>query len=195
MRASKSWLIPALCLALGASASAKPDLRETSVALDGPSFPVGNLRFTIPARWQIEPVDGPARGGQWRVPPLHGQGAAGEVVAYFFGPGAGGSAEENIEAWIGTMFAPGGHPADKQWQYQTGGFNVSQVVIFGTYDEVVASPGIAPIPRPNYVLLGTVIENPAGNIYWRFTGPEALVTATLPLFNKMIDSVKVQARN
>jgi hypothetical protein len=195
MRVSKSWLIPALCLALDASASAKPDVRETRAALDGPSFPVGNLSFTLPARWQIEPVEGPARGGQWRVPPLHGQSDAGEVVAYFFGPGAGGSAEENIEAWIGTMFAPDGHPADKQWQHQTGGFKVSQVVIFGTYDEAVASPGIPPVARPNYVLLGTVIENPAGNIYWRFTGPETLVTATLPLFNKMIDSVKVRTRN
>jgi len=50
-----------------------------------------------------------------------------------------------IEAWIGTMFVPGGHPADKQWQYNAGGFKVSQVVIFGTYNEVVASPGI-PLP-------------------------------------------------
>jgi hypothetical protein len=175
-----------------ANARAKPALRETDVELKGPSFPVGNLSFTIPTRWQIEPVDGPARGGQWRVPPLRGQGESGEVVAYFFGPGVGGSAEENIEAWIGTMFSPGGHPADKQWQYQTGGFKVSQVVIFGTYNQVVASPGIPPMARPNYVLLGTVIDNSAGNIYWRFTGPEALVTATLPLFNKVIDSVKVQ---
>jgi len=193
MRVSKSWLIPALCLATIASLHAKSALRETNVELNGPSFPVGNLTFTVPSRWQIEPVDGPARGGQWRVPPLHGQGDAGEVVAYFFGHGAGGSAEENIEAWIGTMFSAGGHPADKQWQYKTGGFNVSQVVIFGTYNQVVGSPGIPPLPRPNYVLLGTVIQNPAGNIYWRFTGPEALVTVTLPIFNKMIDSVKVHA--
>ncbi|HEX4139449.1 MAG TPA: hypothetical protein VHY09_03820 [Candidatus Methylacidiphilales bacterium] len=193
MRLPKSWLVPALGLAAIASLQAKTALPVPTVELSGPSFPVGNLTFTVPARWEIEPVDGPARGGQWRVPPLHGQGDAGEVVAYFFGRGAGGSAEENIEAWIGTMFSPGGHPADKQWQYQAGGFKVSQVVIFGTYNQVVTSPGIPPVARPNYVLLGTVIDNPAGNIYWRFTGPEALVTAALPLFNKMIDSVKVHA--
>jgi len=57
---------------------------------------------------------------------------------------------------------------------------------------VVSLPGIPPMAKPNYGLLGTVIENPAGNIYWRFTGPEPLLTATLPLFNKMIDSVKMQ---
>ena len=37
-----------------------------------------------------------------------------------------------------------------------------------------------------------VIEGPTGNIYWRFTGPEPLITANLPLFNKVIDSVKPQ---
>ncbi len=185
------WLAVVMGILAQMDAHAKPVARDTDVQLSGPSFPVGNLTFTIPSRWQIQMVDGPARGGQWRVPPLRGQGDAGEVVTWFFGPGAGGTAEENIMAWIGTMFSPGGHPADKQWQYKAGGFPVSQVVIFGTYNEAVASPGIPPLARPNYVLLGTVIENSAGNIYWRFTGPEALVTATLPLFNKMIESVKV----
>ena len=49
-----------------------------------------------------------------------------------------------------------------------------------------------PAIKSNYGLLGAVIENPQGNIYWRFTGPEPLITATLPLFNKVIDSVKPQ---
>jgi hypothetical protein len=187
-----SWLVPALCLAAAVGAQAKPAVHETDVELSGPRFPVGNLAFTIPARWEIEMVDGPARGGQWRVPPLHGAGEAGEVVAFFFGPGVGGTPEQNIEDWIDTMVSPGGHPADKQWQYKAGGFRVSQVVIFGTYNQVVNSPGIPPVARPGYGLFGTVIQNSGGNIYWRFTGPEPLVTATLPLFEKMIGSVKVE---
>jgi hypothetical protein len=190
MRVAKFWLVPAFCLAAMVGAAAKPAVRDSAAELNGASVPIGPLAFTIPTRWEMEPVEGPARSGQWRVPPLHGQGDAGEVVAYFFGPGAGGSTEENIAAWIGTMSSPGGHPADKQWQNQASGFHVSQVVIFGTYNQVVTSPGIPPVAHPGYVLLGTVIENPRGNIYWRFTGPEALVTATLPVFNKMIDSVK-----
>ena len=53
-------------------------------------------------------------------------------------------------------------------------------------------PGVPPVPKPNYGLLGAVIENPQGNLYWRFTGPEPLITASIPLFNKIIDSVKPQ---
>ncbi len=179
-------------VALPASSPAKPAVHDADVTLYGPHFPVGDLTFTIPSRWEIQTVDGPARGGQWRVPPLHGEGEGGEVVAYFFGPRAGGSAKENIEAWIGTMSTAEGHPADKQWKYEVNGFKISQVVIFGTYNRRVSLPGIPPVAKPNFGLLGTVIENPGGNIYWRFTGPEPLITATLPLFMKMIESVKFQ---
>ncbi len=91
------------------------------------------------------------------------------------------------------MFNAEGHPAaDKMKEYTTGGFKISQVVIFGTYYQVITLPGVPPVPKSNYGLLGTVIENPQGNIYWRFTGPEALITANLPLFNKVIASVKPQ---
>ena len=177
----------------GALFQAHAASRDADVSLYGPSFPVGNLKFTIPSKWKIEMVESPARGGQWHVPPLHGTGDGGEVVAFYFGPGAGGGWKENIEAWIGTMFNAEGNPAAAEVKHhETAGFKISQVVIFGTYNQVVSLPGVPPVPKPNYGLLGAVIENPQGNIYWRFTGPEPLVTATLPLFNKVIDSVKPQ---
>ena len=192
MRGAIFCVVALLLMVAPTNGGAKTAVHDADVELSGPSFPVGNLNFTIPSRWEIQMVDSPARGGQWRVPPLHGTGESGKVVAFFFGPGAGGSPKENIEAWIDTMSTSEGHPADKQWQYEVRGFKISQVVIFGTYNEVVSLAGIPPVAKPDYGLLGTVIENPAGNIYWRFTGPEPLITATLPLFNKMIDSVRVQ---
>jgi len=188
------WAIAALFMAGGAVIFITPaKARDADVSLYGPSFPVGDLNFTIPSRWKIEPVESPARGGQWRVPPLHGEGDGGEVVVFYFGPGVGGSAKENIEAWIGTMFNADGNPAAAEIKHhQTGGHTITQVVIFGTYNQVVTLPGVPPVPKANYGLLGAVIENPNGNIYWRFTGPEPLITANLPLFNKVIDSVKAQ---
>jgi hypothetical protein len=155
------WILGATLFAGGIpSLVAKPAASSGDVTLYGPSFPVGNLTFTIPSKWKIEMVESPARGGQWRVPPLHADGDGGEVVVFFFGPGLGGSPKENVEA----------------------------------YNQAVSLPGIPPQPKANYGLLGAVIENAKGNIYWRFTGPEALITANLPLFNKVIDSVKPQER-
>jgi hypothetical protein len=190
MRGILWWMLAALFLA-GEPGFAAQHTHTPDVYLAGPSFPIGNLTFTIPSKWQIEPVESPARGGQWRVPPLHPDGESGEVVAFYFGTGVGGDAKENIEAWIGTMFNAEGHPAAaEQKHHTTNGFKISQVVIFGSYNQVISLPGVPPQTKMNYGLLGAVIENPQGNIYWRFTGPEALITANLPLFNKVIDSVK-----
>jgi len=190
------WITAVMFIAGGVVVfGAHQEVRDADVTLSGPSFPVGNLKFTIPSKWRIEMVESPARGGQWRVPPLHGEGEGGEVVVFYFGPPIGGTqiggtTKENIEAWIGTMFNAEGHPAAAEIKHhETGGLKISQVVIFGTYNRVVSLPGAPPVPKSNYGLLGAVIENPQGTIYWRFTGPEALITANLPLFNKVIDSV------
>jgi hypothetical protein len=194
MRWVMLWAIAAILIAAGEVLFTIPAAaRDADVPLYGPSFPVGDLEFTIPSKWRIEPVESPARGGQWRVPPLHGEGEGGEVVVFYFGPGVGGTAKENIEAWIGTMFNAEGHPAAAEVKHHTtGGLKISQLVVFGTYNQVVSLPGVPTVPKSNYGLLGAVIENPQGNIYWRFTGPEPLVTANLPLFNKVIDSVRPQ---
>lgn len=168
--------------------------RDGDVSLYGPDFKVGSLQFTVPSKWMPEPVESPARAGQWRVPPLHEDGEGGEVVAFYFGPAIGGGAKMNIEGWIGTMLDAEGRPAAAEIKHHktANGFTISQVVVFGTYNQVVLLPGIPPASRPNYGLLGAVIEGPQGNIYWRFTGPEPLITANLALFNKIIDSVKPQ---
>jgi len=170
--------------------------RDNDVYLSGPAFPVAGLKFTVPSRWQSEPALSPFRIGQWRVPLAHGmEGEGGEVVAFYFGPGTGGTAKENIEGWIGTMLNAEGHPAAAEVKHhETGGFKISQVVIFGTYNETIPSAGVPPVAKPNHGLLGAVIETPQGNIYWRFTGPEPLITANLPLFNKVIDSLKPQGK-
>jgi len=185
-----------ICAILVAGGPTLHAARNSDVSLYGPTFPVGGLQFTIPSKWQSVPVENPSRAGQWRIPLPHGEeGEGGEVVLFFFGPGVGGSPKENIESWISTMFNAEGHPAAAEVKHrEVNGFKISQAVIFGTYNQSVSMPGIPPQSKPNYGLIGVVIESPKGNIYWRFTGPEALITANLPLFNKMVDSVKPQSK-
>lgn len=187
------WVI---CVLLVAGGQALLASRDADVSLYGPTFQVGGLKFTVPSKWQNELAENSARAGQWRVIPSHGmEGENGEVVVFYFGAGVGGTTKENIESWIGTMFNAEGHPAAAEVKHhETNGLKISQVVIFGTYNQIVFMPGIPPQAKPNYGLLGAVIETPQGNIYWRMTGPESLITANLPLFNKVIDSVKAQDR-
>jgi len=187
------WAMAGLLIAGNSARAASHNAsRENEVYLAGPAFHVGGLKFTIPSKWVSVPVDNPARAGQWNVPPPRGQtGGSGEVVAFYFGQGIGGTAKENIDAWTGTMFNTEGRPAAAEVKdREAGGCKISQVIALGTYRQVVPLAGMPPVSKPGYGLIGAVVENAQGNIYWRFTGPEALVTANLPLFNKIIDSLK-----
>lgn len=167
---------------------------DADVYLYGPAFQVAGLKFTIPSKWQSVPADNPARVGQWRVPQPHGlPGESGEVVVFYFGKGVGGSAKETIDGWAGTILNPDGHPASAEVkQLDVAGIKISQAAMFGTYLQNIPLPGIPPAPKPNHGLLGAVVEGPQGTLYWRFTGPEPLITANVPLFNKIIASVKLQ---
>ena len=168
---------------------------DNDVYLAGPAFKVAGLQFTIPSRWQVVPADNPVRVGQWQIPAPHSDGLGGEAVAYFFGAKGGGSAKENIDGWINTMSNAEGHPASAEVTSRTaGGLKISQVVIYGTYNQPIPLPGVPPRAMPNFALVGVVVESPQGSIYWRFTGPDALVKADLPLFTKIIDTLKPQEK-
>ena len=170
--------------------------RDDDLSLGGPLFKVSGLQFNLPDRWTSETGETLARVAQWRISPPRGQtGEGGMVVCFYFGPGNGGTVKENIDDWIGSIFNADGHPAAAEVKHrQANGVNISQVVVFGTYNQPVSIPGIPPISKPDYGLIGTVLENPQGNVFWRFTGPEPLITANLPLFNKMINSVKIAGK-
>jgi hypothetical protein len=166
-----------------------------------PVFQVGGLQFTLPVGWLIEPSLTPARAAQWLVPPPAAANAAAgsigpaadgvQVVVFFFGPGIGGSAQENIAAWAGTIATPDGKPATATPQTRTiAGHKSTEVLFSGTYSQVNPQPGLPPTSKPGYALLGAVVENPGGTIYWRVTGPVAQLTAFQPVFDQMLGSLK-----
>ena len=160
-----------------------------------PAFQVGGLQFSIPTAWPAEPASSAARAGEWIIPPDAAASSAGadgvEVVVFFFGPGVGGSAQDNIAAWSGTITAPDGSAAKATPQKRTiAGHAVTEVLFSGTYSQVNPQPGLPPTLKPGYALLGAVVENPGGTIYWRATGPAAQVLAFQPAFDQVLDSLK-----
>lgn len=161
-----------------------------------PALQVGGLQFVIPAAWQSEPGENPARVAQWMVPAPRVAGAPGsadgvEVIVVFFGPGVGGSAQENIDAWGGTVTTPDGTPVKAAPRKRTvAGHVITEVLFSGTYSQVNPQPGLPPTLKPDYSLIGAVIENPAGNIYWRMAGPAAQVAALAPVLDQVLNSLK-----
>jgi hypothetical protein len=157
-------------------------------------FKVGGVQFVIPASWQAQPPATAARAGQWLVPPPEGESGDGvEIVAFFFGPGVGGSVKDNIEAWAGTITAPDGANASTVPQKRmAAGQTITEVMFTGTYAQAGPQPGLPPTPKPDYALFGAVVENPGGTIYWRVTGPTGRVLALAPVLDKVLDSLKPQ---
>jgi hypothetical protein len=187
------WALLWIVLAMNAPAWGATN-QDNDAPLYGRPFKVAGLSFTIPYKWQSVPVENSNRAGQWHVPLPHSESSEGaEVAVFFFGPGVGGGVKENITAWNGLVLDSQGNPAAAKVSTLTaGGFKITVVSIFGTYEQLVTLPGLPPLAKPKFGLLGAVVETPQGNIYWRLTGPETLVTATIPLFNKIVASVKPQ---
>jgi len=153
---------------------------------------VGGLRFEIPGDWQAQPPETAARAGQWIIPsPGDPPGDGVEVVAFFFGPGVGGTAQQNIDGWTAAVTTADGQPVTAAPTKRTAaGHAITEVLLNGTYAEANPQPGLPPTPKPGYALLGAVIDNPAGTIYWRVTGPAGLVAALAPAIDRMIDDLK-----
>jgi hypothetical protein len=153
---------------------------------------VGGLRFEISGDWQPQAPETSARAGQWTIPPPDGPPGDGvEVVAFFFGPGVGGTAQQNIDGWADALTTPDGHPVTAAPTKRTvAGHAITEVLLTGTYAQTNPQPGLPPTPKPGYALLGAVIENPGGNIYWRLTGPVAQITALAPVVDRMIAGLR-----
>lgn len=144
-----------------------------------------------PKGWQTAPPKNKMRAAQWVIPPSEGSGAAGEVVVFYFGPGQGGGAKDNIERWKRRMTAADGSPVQGEVsQREVAGMKVTELIAFGTYAAGMPMPGFKPEQRPDYGLVGVVLEGAEGNLFIRLTGPKPLVDAQLPSFQKWIDGAK-----
>jgi hypothetical protein len=151
---------------------------------------IAGLKFTAPKAWIDAKPLSPMRIAQWTVPPLKG-GGSGEMVAFYFGPGQGGDTTANVDRWLTTMTTPEGTPAKGSITVRkVAGYTVTQLLVFGTYSNAMATPGVPPKPMPNYGLIGAVIERSEGPVFFRLTGPEALVKAQLVNFTQFIETMK-----
>lgn len=151
---------------------------------------IAGLKFTAPKTWVDTKPNSPMRIAQWTVPPLSG-GLPGEMVAFYFGPGQGGDTTANVDRWLTTMTTPEGTPAKGSITVRkVAGYTVTQLLVFGTYSNSMATPGVPPKPMANYGLIGAVIERSEGPVFFRLTGPEALVKAQLVNFTKFIETMK-----
>ena len=133
----------------------------------------GDLRFKAPDGWTNEKASG-MRVAQYKLPKAEGDKEDASLVLYYFGSNQGGTAQANIERWIGQMQQPDGSDSKSKARSDTltiNGLKVTTVDVTGTYTAEMA-PGSKTFHNDdNYRLRAAVVETPKGNYFVKLTGP------------------------
>ncbi len=155
----------------------------------GPSNAAAGIRWTAPSSWK----ELPAR--QMRIVtysvPAKGRSDAGECGVFFFGRGEGGDVEANIGRWVSQFENPGQAVRSVK---TVDGMNVTLVKVGGTYLAPAGPMMQSQGKKPNYKLVGAIVDAPDGSVFFKFIGPAETVDAAEKDFNALIDSITKQSK-
>jgi hypothetical protein len=145
------------------------------------------LAFALPAAWVKEPPSSGMRLAQAKIP---GPAGPAELAIFYFGAGGGGTADANIERWIGQIDQPAAPP--RRASFATHGLGVTWVEVAGTMKPSTIGMGPA-TAQPGSRLLGAVVEGPGGPWFVKVIGPDATVAAARPAFLEMLHGLRTPA--
>lgn len=109
--------------------------------------------------------------------------------------GAQGGVAANVDRWYGQFTQPdGSETRDKSTSknFRVAGCTVTVVDIRGTYRDMPGGPfaGGRAVERPDYRMLGAIVETPAaGSYFLKFYGPAATVERHAAGFQKMLEGM------
>ena len=130
------------------------------------------------------------RAANYTVPGRDGAEAA-QVVVFYFGPGQGGSVENNVLRWR-QQFKPnpdGTLQEPRTETFEAGGMQVTLVELAGEWQRMGAS-----WYTPDQLFLSAIVESPGGRVFIRFAGAAATVEANREEFNTMIRGLRTVDR-
>ena len=142
-------------------------------------FKVAERTFEVPSNWTAVTPSSKMRKAQFKAGSV-------EIVVFFFGAGSGGSAEANVNRWIGQFKEPKEELSSKVEKKKIKTATITTVSAKGTY--MSGSPFGQKTPMPNYAMRGAIIECKGGPIFIKMTGPSVDVTKSTPDFDKTIKS-------
>ena len=158
-----------------------------------PLLLLAQLNFTAPSAWQTRPAASTMRVAEFVVPKAAGDTEDAELIVYFFGASSGGSADANVDRWIGQMKQPDGSESkDKaRREAQTiNGLKVTTVDLTGTYVAEVRPGADEHYNKPNFRLRAAVVETPRGPYYIKMTGPAKTMAAADADFKKFLATLR-----
>jgi hypothetical protein len=147
------------------------------------------ITWTVPKGWLTE-LGAPMRVATYIVPGA-GQGNDAECAVYYFGPGAGGGVEMNVQRWQDEFESVEKHDLK---QRTVSGVDVARLSVTGTFSGHTMRTDAAASPHPHWGLLGAIAQGPQGDVFFKLTGPAATVDAAGGKFDAMLASIRVKPK-
>jgi hypothetical protein len=175
-----------LTLILVACGSAAQPTTHPSPAADE-RISLGAFTMSKPRAWVTKPTTSKMRVTSFTM------GEA-ELVVYYFGEGGAGSADANIDRWLGQITQPDGRPTRDVATIEhskVAGQDLTIVSVSGHY-HAAAMPGADEIiDKDDQALLAAIVMSPHGPYFFKLLGPKATVDAQAASFRTALNSLQL----
>ncbi|MDI3281991.1 hypothetical protein [Polyangium sp. 15x6] len=147
-----------------------------------------DVAYDVPEGWQKAENPNPMRKATFKIPRAEGDSEDAEMSV----SQVGGTVDQNVQRWSG-QFERGKEDATSRQDRKIGELSVTVVEIHGTFSGGMSMPGAAPAePKPNWALLGAIVQTDGSLTFFKLTGPEKTITAAKPAFEKFVESLRAK---
>ena len=149
---------------------------------------VGAIAFKMPGKWQVQQPKSSMRRAQLGAP---GSAGPAELIVFFFGPQGAGTADANVERWIGQFSNADGSPVSdaKKSSSEASGFDVTKVEVAGQYAGGMNAAGQQQGALADQRLIAAIVNTEGGPYYFKFLGPSSTVMEHGAVFDELIASI------
>lgn len=112
------------------------------------------------------------------------------LAVFHFGPGQGGTVDDNIDRWVDQFHQPDGRSSRDVANItrgEAGGLPVTFVDVTGSFSGMRGSE--ATVTEESQRMLGAIVEGPEGLVFFKLIGPSDVVGSAASAFDEMIASV------
>ncbi len=164
-----------------------------AIGADAPpqTIDAGGMTFQAPASWKSNKPSSTMRRAQLKVVQVEGDSEPAELVVFAF-PGGAGTVEANVSRWQSQFKDKDGKPPKIESKTIKGkNVEVIRVETGGQYvaAEFPGSPKM--VNKPNFHLLGAIVQTPSTGYFFKMIGPDKTMTAAEAGFDSLITSITV----
>jgi hypothetical protein len=143
--------------------------------------------YEAPAGWQKVENPNPMRKATFKIPRAEGDSEDAEMSV----SQAGGGVDANIQRWVGQFERGKDDPVARK-QVKVGDLDVTTVELHGTFAGSGMPGAPAAGPKPNWALLGAIVETQGSLTFFKLTGPEKTIQSAKPAFDKFVEGFRAK---